>query len=492
MEDLSIDLEIAAEVAKYYHDPIGFVNFAFELDDESRVILENWQAELLGAMRDHCVSQMFQGDGEPVMPFKAVVAAGHGVGKSAITAWIILWLMSTRPDTRGVVTAGTQTQLKTKTWAELAKWQDKCITGHWFDLTATAFVHRSYPKTWRVDAMTAREETSDTFAGLHNAESTPFFIFDEASTIADIIWEVAEGGLTDGEPFFIAFGNPVRNTGAFRRKFNSPNWYKAHVDGRDCKGTNKVLIAQWADEYGEDSDFFKIRVKGQFPSSGDKQLIGITTVTSAMSRDLPRHLPNEPLVCGIDVSRGGGDDSFIVFRRGRDGRSEKTYKIGPDKSKDSMLLVSIIAEKMAKHQPQHIFIDASGLGGPIYDRLKQLGFPCTGVQFAGKPDDPMYNNKATEIWFRMKYWLEDGGAIKKSNRLEQELIGREYDTDKAGRLALESKPDMKKRLGEGSSPDWADAIAVTFAHPVHHLPLNQWEHVHNTTNSDYDPMDAMS
>lgn len=481
MQEKSIDEQIADEVAKYYHDPLGFVDFAFE-DLE----LETWQRDLLDHIGKHVMSQMFMGD-IPVDAFKAAVAAAHGVGKSCITSLIILWLMSTRPYTRGVVTASTQNQLKTKTWSEIAKWKDKCITGHWFDITATSLSHRSYPKVWRVDALTATAENSESFAGLHNAESTPFFIFDEASSIPDIIFEVAEGGLTDGEPFFLCFGNPTRNTGAFKAKFASPYWHKIHVDARDCRGTNKKLIAQWADEYGEESDFFKVRARGVFPSAGDKQLIPSDAVDSAMTRELPRYLPNEPLLCGIDVSRGGGDDSYIIFRRGKDGRSEKVYKIGPDKTKDSMQLVSIIAGKLTQHNPKHTFIDATGLGGPIYDRIKELGFPCTGVQFAGKPDDEAYADKATEIWFRMKDWLVQGGCIKKNSRLQIELIGREYDTNRRGKLKLESKDDMKKR--GVASPDWADALAVTFAHPVHHISEREFAAMEQSNAVDYNPLD---
>lgn len=481
MQELSIDEQIAEEVVKYYHDPLGFVHFAFE-----DLVLETWQEALLVEIGKHCMDQMFMGT-EPADAFKAAVAAAHGVGKSCITSLIILWLMSTRPYTRGVVTASTQNQLKTKTWSEVAKWKEKCITGHWFDLTATSLSHRSYPKTWRVDALTATAENSESFAGLHNAESTPFYIFDESSAIPDEIFQVAEGGLTDGEPFFLCFGNPTRNTGQFKAKFASPYWHKVHVDARDCRGTNKKLIAQWADEYGEDSDFFKVRARGVFPDSGDKQLIGTDHVEAAMTRDLPRYLPNEPVLCGIDVSRGGGDDSYIIFRRGKDCRSEKVYKIGPDKTKDSMQLVSIIASKLTQHAPRHTFIDATGLGGPIFDRLKELGFPITGVQFGGKPDDEAYADKATEIWFRMKAWLEQGGCIKKHNRLQIELIGREYDTNKRGRLKLEAKEDMKKR--GVASPDWADAIAVTFAHPIHQITEEEYVAMEQHENYDYNPLD---
>jgi hypothetical protein len=107
--------------------------------------------------------------------------------------------MSTMPDTRGVVTANTATQLTTKSWAELAKWYSLCINKHWFELTATSLFSRDpgHEKTWRIDAIPWSKEKSEAFAGLHNKGRRILIIFDEASAIPPIIWEVTEGALTD-------------------------------------------------------------------------------------------------------------------------------------------------------------------------------------------------------------------------------------------------------------------------------------------------------
>ncbi|EBI0451191.1 terminase, partial [Salmonella enterica subsp. enterica serovar Cerro] len=189
-----------------------------------------------------------------VEAYRCATSSGHGIGKSALTAWVILYIMSTRPFCKGVVTANTSEQLRTKTWGELGKWKKRCITGHWFEYNNGKgnmnIYHVDHMESWRCDGQTCREENSESFAGLHAANSSPFYIFDEASAVPDKIWEVAEGGLTDGEPFWFAFGNPTRNTGRFRecfRKFKH-RWRRKQIDSRLAKMTNKELIEEWRND----------------------------------------------------------------------------------------------------------------------------------------------------------------------------------------------------------------------------------------------------
>ena len=122
--------------------------------------------------------------------------------------------MSTRPYCKGVVTANTAEQLRSKTWSELSKWHSKCITKEWFAFHAgrgnMKIVHVDHPEEWNCQAQTSKEENSEAFAGLHAASSTPFYIFDEASAVPDKIFEVREGGTTDGEAMTFDFGNPTR------------------------------------------------------------------------------------------------------------------------------------------------------------------------------------------------------------------------------------------------------------------------------------------
>lgn len=500
-----IDLMLADECSKYYADPYGWVLWAFDWgygELEGFDGPDEWQKETLIDIGEQVLERGFNGV-NPVDPIREATASGHGIGKSALTAWLILWIMSTRPYAKGIVTANTSDQLRTKTWGELGKWRSRCIIGHWFEYNngraSMSLYHHSWPESWRVDAQTCREENSEAFAGLHSANSTPFYLFDEASAVPDKIWEVAEGGLTDGEPMFFVFGNPTRNTGKFKECFNNAGagarWNKRQVDSRTAKMTNKKLIQQWCDDWGEDSDFFRVRVLGRFPRAGDMQFMPSDDVFNAQKRGIGRYLGDDPLICGIDVARGGDDNCYISFRRGKDAKSEKTYKIPGEKSRNSMKVISKITMLLDRHKPDHIFLDETGIGGPMVDRLTQLGYNVVGVGFGWKADDEKhYSNKTAEMGARMRQWLMDGGSIPDDPQLETELTSRDYWHDDKDRLVLERKKDMKKRIK--CSPDWADSLYLTFAYLVPKLEyergmLDAAVPLRSQSNVDYNPLDCM-
>lgn len=499
-----VDRQLAEDCSRFYDDPLGWVLWAFDwnLDDlQGFDGPDEWQRDELQRIGSEVSERRFNGI-TPVDPIREAIASGHGIGKSAFTAWIILWIMSTRPHAKGIVTANTSDQLRTKTWAELGKWRQRCIVGHWFEYNngrgSMSLYHKDYAESWRVDAQTCREENSEAFAGLHAANSTPFYIFDEASAVPDKIWEVAEGGLTDGEPMFFVFGNPTRNTGRFSECFGRQRhrWNTRQIDSRSAKMTNKKLIEQWRKDWGEDSDFFRVRVLGRFPKAGDMQFVPGDAVSDAMKRGPGRYLGDDPLICGIDVARGGEDNCMIQFRRGKDAVSEKVYRIPGEKSRDSMRVISMLTMLLDRHKPDVSFIDETGLGGPIVDRLNQLGYHVIGVNFGGKADDDKhFSNKSAEMWFRMRQWLMDGGSIHDDPFLEAELTSREYSHNNRDQLVLERKEDMKKR--GLASPDWADALALTFAQdvPPRQVPRGVgYDSVAGTRgggSSDYDPLDAI-
>lgn len=503
MSSSDLELHLADQCARYHHDPYGWVMWAFDWGHgELKGFdgLDEWQRDWLNEYGAQLTERSFDGV-NPVEPIRMTTASGHGIGKSALVAMLILFIMSTRPYAKGIVTANTGDQLRTKTWGELSKWKGRCITGHWFDLNSgkgsLSMSHKTFSETWRVDAQTCREENSEAFAGLHAATSTPFYIFDEASAVPDKIWEVAEGGLTDGEPLFAAFGNPTRNTGKFAATHADARWIKFQIDSRTARMTNKVLINQWLEDWGEDSDFFRVRVRGVFPRAGDMQFIPGDVVRDAMLRSAGLYLPDEPLICGVDLARGGDDNCVIQFRRGKDAKSEYIYKIPGEKSRDSMVVVSKLVDILNTHKPDVTFIDETGLGGPIVDRLRQLGYNVVGVHFGGKADDErLYANKTAEMGWRCRRWLQDGGSIPNDPSLERELTHREFRHDDRDRLVLERKVDMKKRIGV--SPDWADALYLTFAHhvpprEVPRGPLDRSPLVRDSDRSggDYDPLDHL-
>jgi hypothetical protein len=470
-----VEAELLAAVASCARDPLRFVQFAFPWNEgelAGHPGPDKWQAEILAMIRDGLLS--------PGEAIRIAVASGHGPGKSALVSWCILWSLATMVDTRGVVTANTATQLHTKTWAELAKWHRLCICGYWFVLTATAIYSADprHEKTWRIDCISWSETRTEAFAGLHNQGKRIVVLFDEASAIHQTIWEVTEGALTDKDTqiFWGCFGNPTRNTGRFRECFPGGRfhhrWRTRQVDSRKARLTNKEEIAEWIRDYGEDSDFIKVRVRGMFPRAGSMQFIpsDLVEAATAADRDPPVGL-YDPFVMGVDVARFGDDKSVIRFRRGRDARSIPPVKM---RGADTMQIAAKVSELYHRHRPDTIFIDGGGPGGGVVDRCRQLRLPVIEVQFGAAADREhisqegavVYCNKRAEMWGGMRGWLI-GGAIDDDPELKADLVAVEYGyTMKDGRdaIILEKKEHMKKR--GLASPDDGDALALTFSYPV--------------------------
>jgi len=465
--DSDWESELIEDMAGMWLDPYAFVLYAFPWGEPGE--LENhkgpreWQAKILKEIGEELRANNLTRVNAII---QEAVASGHGIGKSALVAWLILWAMSTMEDTRGVVTANTDTQLRTKTVAEATKWHRLCITKHWFKMTATAIFSNDpeHEKTWRIDFIPNSPHSSEGFAGLHNQTRT-LIIFDEASAIENIIWETTQGALTDenSQIIFAAFGNPTRTGTRFHQCFTRyrHRWNTHHVDSSQVEGTNKELIQSWMDDYGADSDFVKVRVLGQFPSQSDMQFIGAHLAEAAQDRQV--HHAGASLVMGVDVARYGDDRSVIYFRRGRDAASQKRKVY---RGISLMQLADYVAEDITTHRPATVFIDGTGVGGGVVDRLEQLGYGHVIVEVnAGESatDSERYKNKRAEMWAEMKEWLKVG-SIPNDQVLFDDLTGLEYQFDMQGRLQLEKKEDMKKR--GLASPDIADALALTFAEPV--------------------------
>jgi hypothetical protein len=402
----------------------------------------------------------------PVDAIRMATASGHRIGKSTL----VVWIMSTRPHCQGTVTANTFTQLQTKTWAAIQKWTGLSITGSWFTTTGSLLYHREHKETWFCAAQSCREENSEAFAGQHAVTSTSFYLFDEASAIPDKIFEVAEGGLTDGEPMIFAFGNPTRSTGKFyRTTFGSERerWIHRSIDSRNCALPNKRQIAEWIDDYGEDSDFVRVRGRGLPPNASELQYVDRARVDEARRREVWT-LDNEPLVAGFDVSGGGSAWNVIRFRRGLNGRVLPPVRITGERRRDRDLLVGVCAELLQDRRPSHridmMFVD-SAFGAPIVERLGVLGHKnVVEINFGGKSPDEHQENMRAYMYAKAKDWLLKGGIQEDDENLAQQLCLPGYHINRSGRLVLESKADLQRR-GE-ASPDDADAFVLTFARPV--------------------------
>jgi hypothetical protein len=475
----SYDEQLAADLAEFYADPLGFVLYAYPWGIPGTALANEegpdvWQRELLEEIGEQVRERGFDGV-NAVTPIREAVASGHGIGKSTIIAWIADWIRSTRPYSRGTVTANTFVQLETKTWAAIQRWAKLSVTASWWKIGADRISHKQHSESWFLSAQTCKEENSEAFAGQHAKDSTSYYLFDEASNIPESIWTVAEGGLKTGESHFYAFGNPTRRSGAFFRIcFGSDGgrWKIRSIDSRTSKFTNHDEIDEDIKQHGIDSDIIRVRVRGLPPSASDLQFIDSNRVYEAQRR-LVIPFSDDPLILGCDLARGGKDECCFRFRRGLDARTLKPVRLSGQESRDSMMVATKIALLLrTPHLGSMVrmcFIDDTG-GFGVADRLKQLGYRnIVGVQFGGEAPERGFANMRVWMWDRMKDWLLRG-AIDSLPALEIDLTGPGFKHDKQDRLLLESKEDMKRRLQIGS-PDDGDALALTFAAPV--APLKQ-------------------
>jgi hypothetical protein len=455
------EIELIQEMGRLSGDPLKWVMFAFEwgkgeLADHAGP--DEWQKEILAKVRDGL---------SPLEAIRLAVASGHGVGKSALVAWLVLWAISTHEDTRGVCTANTEAQLRTKTWPELSKWFRLCIINRWFNLEATSISSKdpAHAKTWRVDAIPWSERNAEAFAGLHNQGRRILIVFDEASAIADSIWETTEGALTDAntEIMWFAFGNPTRNAGRFYECFGRfrDSWQTIQVDSRTARMSNKEQLAKWVQDYGEDSDFVRVRVRGVFPATSIQQMIPTEYVEAAMARQAnPHACAGMAKILGVDPARFGVDKTTLWLRQGIAAR-----KIGSRQGMDNVAVAGLVASVIATEKPDGVFIDEGGVGAGVVDILRSMGHVVIGVQFGGGASEAdRFQNRRAEMWWSMREWLEHGAILPQDPTLKADLVAPEYTYTLQGRIKMESKDDLKDR--GLASPDDGDAVALTFAAPV--------------------------
>jgi hypothetical protein len=201
-----------------------------------------------------------------------------------------------------------------------------------------------------------------------------------------------------------------------------------------------------------------------FTAQSEDQLISLSLATEATQRSFRHDDPvvlRSPLVIGVDPARFGDDRSVIIRRQG-------LYVFPPlcFKGVDTMWLASRVAMEINQHKPAAVFVDEGGIGAGVIDRLRQLHHTVLGVQFGAKSLTAGFMNRRAEMWWKMKLWLESGGAIPNDPVLVQELATPTYGFNGRGEVVLESKDDIRERLPGRGSPDIADALCLTHAAEV--------------------------
>ena len=483
------------------NDPLAFVMGAFPWGEPGTVLEkfdgpDDWTCELLERIRIGLLT--------PDQAIQEATASGHGIGKSMTVSIIILWAFTTFPDTRGVITANTEPQLKTKTWAELGKWFNLCFFAReHFSLTATALFSKDpdRSRTWRIDMIPWNDKNPAAFAGLHNQGKRLLLIFDEASEIPDIIWETAEGALTDIDTqiLWLVFGNPTRNIGRFRECFEGgshhEHWHTRQIDSRSVRVTNKDRFQRWIRTYGLDSDFVRVRVLGQFPRRGELEFFSAADIEAAMYRDLPYTDRSTPLSIGVDVARYGSNNSVIFPRKGRDARSIVRESFNGLSTTE---LSNRVFATWQTLRPDGIFIDGGGVGGGVVDQCRNMRLAIIEVQFGGRDDitgvvfdnqGEKYLNKRAAMYGALRSWMKSG-ALPLDPELKTAMLAIRYTiNEKTGAIQLISKDDLLDDHPNLVLDD-LDALALTFGGPLAPSTQAGGDFPHKPiVESEYNPYD---
>ena len=496
--------ELMAKIWSFKYDPEGFVMYAFPWGVKGQPLERikgprTWQRKEFEKIRNHLLIQAEKVKiGINPEPYYLSISSGRGIGKSAFLAMLNAWFASCFPGGTAIVTANTETQLRSRTMAEIGKWHTMMINRHWFNKSSMSLKPNAWfaellqdqlkmdTQYYYVEAQSWSAENPDAFAGAHS-QIGMMVSFDEASGIDDPIWNVTEGFFTDLSPvrIWVNISNPRRNTGRFFDCFHNDSeyWNTRYVDSRSVEGVDRAVYDRIAGKYGEDHDVTRVEVKGEFPRTGSNQFISRELVDDATVRELTTD-NGAPLIMGVDVARYGDDESVIRFRQGRDARSIPRIAF---KGLSTMALADKAAGLIDDYKPDAVMVDGGGVGGGVVDRLLQLGYRVIEVQSGAKAEDAdKYLNKRIEMWDDMKAWL-DTGCIDNAIEVTQDLTGPEYQIDQRGRMKLETKDSMKKR--GLSSTDDGDALGLTFAVKVARRDMRTSKYrgmMSRTAIADYD------
>lgn len=362
-------------------------------------------------------------------------------------------------------TAPTAHQLSDILWAEIARWH-RVLTERYpdlakeFDKNTDRYYLKTAPEESFAVARTARQENPEALQGFHSPNI--MFLIDEASGVAEAVFQVAEGALSTEGAFVVMAANPTRQDGYFFESHHKmrDRWATLHWDGRESPLVSKQYVEDMTKKYGVDSPIFQVRVAGNFVTAVDG-VIPLEWCIAARNRDV-KPFANAPEIWGVDVARFGDDSSALAKRRG----NVQVEPVREWYGKDIMQTAGMIYMEYqdARNKPMSINVDVIGMGAGVVDRLKELGLPVVGINVSESASvSDHYSRLRDELWFLCRDWLEAKDCkLADDDPLIAELTTVKYDiAGSTGKVKVEGKDEMKKR--GVSSPNRADAWNLTFA-----------------------------
>lgn len=465
------DQKLAGVLVEWRRNPLRFVVEAIGVNPTNQ---QGMALKELGRMYEAKMRRSAGGDlsdSQKALSNKIGISirSGHGTGKDAFLAWVYIWLLTCFPGARGLVTAPTQHQLHDVLWSEMRKWVRKSVA------QLHQYIEVQSEKAYRKDKVsdsfvvnrTARvtgspEEQAETLAGMHGDYMV--LAVDEASGVEDGVFRPLMGAMTGKFNMAIMISNPTRNTGFFYQSHNvdRKHWVSMHWSCEDSDMDlalgNKAMSAyveRTRDKYGADSNFYRMRVQGEFPRAEPDALIPLDLIEAAVERNIVED-PRMGLVLGVDVAWQGDDQSVLLFRRGM-----VVEKILAYRNVEPRMLANMVAGAISEMKVAMTYVDSIGIGAGVVSMLRELRRGVQAVNVSeSAPSKDRFVRLRDELWWRVRERFESRMIkIPKDDELIGELAGIKFKRETNGKIKVESKEDMRKR--GLASPNKADALMMT-------------------------------
>jgi hypothetical protein len=402
------------------------------------------------------------------------VKSGHGVGKTAVAAWVAIWFIYLFNGVKSIATAPSSSQLRDVLMPEINKWKSNAIliVKELLDWHIMRLKRKDRPETQFLSARTSKKGGASSLQGFHS-ENGILIICDEFFGIEDEIFETLRGATTNENSRVLMLGNPTHITGygydIFHNRHVKDNWSLHTLSCLESPLVAKDYIESIERQYGKDSDYYKIRVLGEFPAFSITNLFNEEIIENAIGKSIPRmQYEFEPIVFGVDVSYFGSGKSVLVKRQG-----DVSEVLINKANIEITAFASQIIYYVQKYNPAAVFVDGIGVGAGVVSILKNTGWNVINVNFSHKSGTPGYFNKRAECYGLLKEWLVSSGSLQDEygELIKNELMTIEYGySNKNMDMQLLSKADMVK--AGIKSHDIADAYALTFAYPVNRDSVN--------------------
>jgi hypothetical protein len=434
------------------------------------------------------------------LPRKRRVSARgpHGLGKTAIESWAVLWfsLVSDGEDWKAITTASAWRQLTIYLWPEIHKWSRHL---KWETIGRKPFVDGKelLDRNIKLETGQASSVASSDHGKIEGAHADRLlFAYDEAKIIPDATWDASEGAFSTGECYGLAVSTPGPPIGRFfdihSRKPGYEEWWVRHVTVDEAMRAGRIS-EDWVEarrkQWGEDSPLFRNRVLGEFAEEGTDGVIPLSWVEAANERWLAWEDAGKiglPVTLGVDVGEQG--DHTVLAPRFEANVDVKT-DVGDGKVEtvtigyaidilevypklDTMQTVAKVRaflERWRQAAPRcTAIVDSIGIGSGVVSRLRELKRKVVAWAASGKSTKKdeagihEFLNKRAEGWWGLRELLDPSTgstlALPPDDDLLGEIVSPTYRETSGGKIVIEKKAEVKKRLGR--STDRADAVMM--------------------------------